>query len=257
MTNIWENAVLIYNAHSLEGLQKHPPEGAWKLILTFYDLFTASSKWVLRKIFFNFVKRRNSKNEVRFNKHCRRLEIKLKYLQWVESARRICNIILVLCFGIRCSIIFNFIRYVWRLNENFHKISQCVKSSSIWDYLFKELTRIDEWPNAWNSVLISWSTSHITSYSYIYICRQKNWQIVRQYLWILLIIWLLWSYPLSDQGILYCVSQGRIIISFGRHISILHKRKVQMPIEGFFKTANTFDDWEPSKRDLSLSFCIC
>ena len=75
------------NAHSLEGLQKHPPDGAWKLILTFYDLFTASSKWVLRKIFFNFVKCRNSKNEVRFNKHCRRLEIKLKYLRWVLSVR--------------------------------------------------------------------------------------------------------------------------------------------------------------------------
>ena len=54
--------------------------------------------------------------------------------------------------------------------------------------------------------------------------------------------------------------QGCVVISFGRHISILHKRKVQMPIEGFFKTANTFDDWEPwqpSKGDLSLSFCVC
>ena len=150
MTNTRENAVLIYNAHSLEGLQKHPPDGAWKLILTFYDLFTASSKWVLRKIFFNFVKCRNSKNEVRFNKHCRRLEIKLKYLQW---ALRVCaqnlQYHLALCFGIRCSIIFNSIRYVWRLNENFHKISQCVKCSSIWDYLFNELARIDEPPNAW------------------------------------------------------------------------------------------------------------
>ena len=48
------------------------------------------------------------------------------------------------------------------------------------------------------------------------------------------------------------MSQGRIIISFGRHISILHKRKVQMPIEGFFRTANTFDEWDPSKGDFSF-----
>lgn len=78
-----------------------------------------------------------------------------------------------------------------------------------------------------------------------------------KYLGVLLVIGLLGSNPLSYQVIFDCVSQRRKVIPFGRHIAVFDKGVVQMAVEGFLQTVHVLDDWQSSKRDLPLSFCIC
>ena len=77
-----------------------------------------------------------------------------------------------------------------------------------------------------------------------------------KYLWILLIIRLLWTNPLSNQVILHCVSQGVEIIALRGNIAVFYERVVQMAIEGFFYAVQVLHNRELPKRDLSLPIQI-
>lgn len=76
------------------------------------------------------------------------------------------------------------------------------------------------------------------------------------YFGILLIVVLLGSDPPADQMIPHRVGQSKVVISSGRHISVLDQREVEVSVEVLLQLCDVLHAGEASHRDLFLSFVV-
>ena len=77
------------------------------------------------------------------------------------------------------------------------------------------------------------------------------------YFWVFLIVMLLRPDPAAHQVVPDRVGQGKVVVPFCGHISVLHQGEVEVPVEISFQVRNVFHPGQPTDGDLLPLVLVC